>query len=472
MSASPSCDELIATFSSIAGCDSEFAASWLEASAWNLDVAVSTFMDNSGSSGSAPANSTEGGGLNPVQLDSFGAGMLPMQEERAPVPQFRDTLIDPALHTPQRMPQFPRVHPQEAFRDFTKEVGSAPADQARGQEVFGLMKRPKNLAEIYAAPTELCFVGTFEELRDAGRAQARNSAHLWGGKWLLVNIQSPIEFGSQKLNADTWRDETLRAIIGASFLFWQQYYDSPEGHKYCQRYLNTNELPHIGVVDPITGRLVKTWSGFKDAERLMDKLTEYADDPPQAASDPFEDPVEPKPPVFAGGGQSTSHGMPQQQEFPATIAAFMQANSQASNTTPSTPPSAVMEADPEPEVSTSHYAAGMIHLRLCDLHGPAVSSLALIWQAEWPEPLPDATGQSGAVLLAVRLPNGSRFQRAYPLDATLQQVFCAIHHCSGHKLKARPYQLTTMGSPPFSEPTATLASLGLVGRLAVNLAEA
>lgn len=162
-----------------------------------------------------------------------------------------------------------------------------------------------------------------------------------------------------------------------SFLFWQQYYDSPEGHKYCQRYLNTNELPHIGtspplltacyslpsrhgpwtgVVDPITGRLVKTWSGFKDAERLMDKLTEYADDPPQAASDPFQDPVEPKPPVFAGGGQSTSHGMPQQQEFPATIAAFMQANSnsQASNTTPPTPPSAVMEADPEPEVCCKH----------------------------------------------------------------------------------------------------------------------
>lgn len=161
-------------------------------------------------------------------------------------------------------------------------------------------------------------------------------------------------------------------------------------------------------------------------------------------------------------------------------------------------------------LATSHYAAGMIHLHLCDLHDLAVSSLALIWQAEWPEPLPDATGQSGAVLLAVRLPNGSRFQRAYPLDATLQQVFCAIHHCSGHKLKvpwhslspqprgnfifacvpilllllkskkfsdsvspqARPYQLTTMGSPPFSEPTATLASLGLVGRLAVNLAEA
>ena len=35
------------------------------------------------------------------------------------------------------------------------------------------------------------------------------------GKWLLINIQSPTEFASQQLNADTWRDETLTQIIGA-----------------------------------------------------------------------------------------------------------------------------------------------------------------------------------------------------------------------------------------------------------------
>ena len=93
-------------------------------------------------------------------------------------------------------------------------------------------------------------------------------------------------------------------------------------------------------------------------------------------------------------------------------------------------------------------------------------------EADWPEPLPDAMGEPGAVVLAIRLASGSRFQRGYPSTATLHQVFCAVHHCSGQKLKARKYQLTTMGSPPFYEPTATLASLGLVGRLAVNLAEA
>ncbi|NDJ15490.1 MAG: hypothetical protein EBY17_30655, partial [Acidobacteriia bacterium] len=33
-------------------------------------------------------------------------------------------------------------------------------------------------------------------------------------RWLLVNIQSPTEFASQQLNADTWHDETLQAWSG------------------------------------------------------------------------------------------------------------------------------------------------------------------------------------------------------------------------------------------------------------------
>jgi len=32
-------------------------------------------------------------------------------------------------------------------------------------------KRPKNLSEIYRPPTELCFNGTWDELRLAGRTQ-------------------------------------------------------------------------------------------------------------------------------------------------------------------------------------------------------------------------------------------------------------------------------------------------------------
>ena len=67
-----------------------------------------------------------------------------------------------------------------------------------------------------------------QELRAAGKAQS---------KWLLVNIQSPTEFASQQLNRDTWRDETLRMYVEASFLFWQQYHDQGAGEVYTRNYL-------------------------------------------------------------------------------------------------------------------------------------------------------------------------------------------------------------------------------------------
>ena len=39
----------------------------------------------------------------------------------------------------------------------------------------------------------------------------------------------------------------------ASFLFWQQYFDSPDGTKYSHYYLRDNSnLPHVGVIDPVS----------------------------------------------------------------------------------------------------------------------------------------------------------------------------------------------------------------------------
>jgi len=39
--------------------------------------------------------------------------------------------------------------------------------------------------------------------------------------------------------------------------------------------------PHIGLLDPVTGQMVKFWTGFVSAERLIDKLMDYADAPPK-----------------------------------------------------------------------------------------------------------------------------------------------------------------------------------------------
>jgi len=362
---------------------------------------------------------------------------------RAPLPQFRDTLIDsdPA----QRMPSRPSHsnaanHPLEAFRDFRSEgagaAGSSAGDGPAQAEVFGLTKKPKNLAEIYKAPTELSFVGSFDELRDAGREQRR---------WLLVNIQSPTEFASQQLNADTWRDETLCEVIKASFLFWQQYYDNELGSTYCRYYLNPPQgsLPHIGIVDPMTGELVKKWTGFTSSERLMDKLMDYADAPP---ADSFAEmpQLAPPPPwpvpmqaqaTVPGGEASESDA-----ELAAAIAASLERSTPASTEPP--PPAEAPAAEEEETIP-------------------------------WPDPpqLP-AQGTPDSVTLRVRLSTGP-FTRTFSLQHTLADVFCVIHHESEVKLSmAKTYQLVSPGEATYSDRDATLGSLGLKGRIAVNLSEA
>ena len=41
-------------------------------------------------------------------------------------------------------------------------------------------------------------------------------------KWMLVNIQSHLEFSSQNMNRDTFVDETVIALLRTSFVFWQR----------------------------------------------------------------------------------------------------------------------------------------------------------------------------------------------------------------------------------------------------------
>ena len=481
--------EAIANFMSIAGCDKEFAMSFLEANAWSLEMAVSNFLEpgagggmmgGGGGGGGGGAGAGAGGGMGANPAADFG---FEDDEPRAAIAQYRDTLIDPAMRVPQRAPPAASAanHPLEAFRDFRSEgdgdvsmegEGAAGEGGASGGahsgggggEVFGLAKKPKNLAEIYRAPTELCFVGTFEELREAGRREQ---------KWLLVNIQSPTEFASQRLNADTWTDETLRTVIDASFLFWQQYHDSPDGQTFCRFYLpaalgdSPSGLPHIAVVDPITGASVKTWTGFKDAERLMDKLMDYADEPPQdtmamlasldeGAMMPQAGQISPlskPPPAAAAGGSSAidrvgalaprGNLLPplaagdddEQAALEAAIAASLEGGDAARDGG-----AAATDAAPQP--------AG----------GPTDAEIDAMWGG------PPGDEAADGYPLKVRLLDGSTFMRKFSRDHTFRDVLAAIHF-AGPASRLDPtkeYKLAApFGGPKVCDKAATLGDAGI-----------
>ena len=145
----PSQEESIGTFMAIAGCDREFAASFLEANGWHLESAVNQFTDPGGGGMAAAGGSALGanpaGGFDPMGFED--------EEPRAKIEQYRDTLID--ADPAQRMPSMnstQQSHPLEAFRDLHGESGAVNGSGARStragndepKEVFGLPKRPKN----------------------------------------------------------------------------------------------------------------------------------------------------------------------------------------------------------------------------------------------------------------------------------------------------------------------------------------
>jgi hypothetical protein len=105
-------------------------------------------------------------------------------------------------------------------------------------------------------------------------------------KWILVNVQDREIFYCQALNRDIWKDPQIKATIKENFIFMQYQKGDPEGSQYIQYYFHAhgdpNAYPHIAIVDPRTGKVMKVWSGpsmptaSKILMRLHDILDKYS----------------------------------------------------------------------------------------------------------------------------------------------------------------------------------------------------
>ena len=217
---------------------------------------------------------------------------------------------------------------------------------------------------------------------------------------------------------------------GASFLFWQQYYDSPDGQTFCRFYLpsalgdSPSGLPLIAIVDPITGQMVKTWTGFKDTETLMDKLMDLADAPPVDLMD-------------------------------SAMAA--QANGEPSPLRSAAVPAGPTHADPprQPDFGTDAPAS------LAPSAGPTDEEIDALWGSPTEES-PDG------MQMRVKLPNGQNLTRRFLPNQTLHEVLVAVH-ATGHRLDpSKSYGLAAFGAAPAFGADKTLDSLGIT-RGAYNL---
>ena len=68
----------------------------------------------------------------------------------------------------------------------------------------------------------------------------------------------------------------VQDIVRGSFLLWQQQDKSGYGMRYISFYKPT-KYPHIGLLDPRTGQLLETISGYIEPDHFCSRLAEFLD---------------------------------------------------------------------------------------------------------------------------------------------------------------------------------------------------
>ncbi|KAF3942157.1 hypothetical protein ABW19_dt0207415 [Dactylella cylindrospora] len=188
-----------------------------------------------------------------------------MMERNRPTPRGGQSR-GPAGIFNQRAPEDPM-----AFGD-SDETQSSRRRRQLAQATNGaseVSSRASRLAEMYTPPFDLITRSDFSSARDIGKERS---------KWIMVNIQDSSVFDSQILNRDIWKDPAIKSTVKENFIFLQFARDSPEGEDYLRLYLNGGfgiDLPHIGIIDPRTGELLKSWTRVPDKNEFLIQLMEF-----------------------------------------------------------------------------------------------------------------------------------------------------------------------------------------------------
>lgn len=144
------------------------------------------------------------------------------------------------------------------------------------------------LQDIYTAPP--LQVSKFSFLAALNLAREKK-------KWLLINIQAATVPECGILNQEIWGDPDIADIISQSFVFLQLNHNDVRAEAYFGKYYgflyveedsagilyagNNREtiiqLPHIALLDPVSGYRWKVWEGpgLPDKERFLADMSEY-----------------------------------------------------------------------------------------------------------------------------------------------------------------------------------------------------
>ncbi|KAI1280941.1 hypothetical protein F5Y07DRAFT_386814 [Xylaria sp. FL0933] len=205
-----------------------------------------------------------------LQEELYGSGPGAADDAvRAPIAQTTETLAGPDLpwarNTGNPFDQAPSIWDDASTPPL---LPTTRPDQGPSRAAL--------LRDLFRPPHDLMSDATWDEARDEGKEDK---------KWIMVNLQDLDIFQCQVLNRDVWKDENLKALIKEHFIFLQYDKREPRAQSYTQLYFpngtheNSDNFPHVSIIDPRTGEQVKVWSGipFPTAGELYGDLTEFLD---------------------------------------------------------------------------------------------------------------------------------------------------------------------------------------------------
>eukprot|EP00929_Paragymnodinium_shiwhaense_P113721 TRINITY_DN82015_c0_g1_i1.p1 TRINITY_DN82015_c0_g1~~TRINITY_DN82015_c0_g1_i1.p1 ORF type:complete len:511 (-),score=152.93 TRINITY_DN82015_c0_g1_i1:80-1612(-) len=465
-----SSDEAVAEFVAFTGASPEDARNYLEMACQNLQQAINLFMEMGGGGGGgvpspgmraaqAPARGVpeiagSGGALAAggdadvaaeVAAVAAAAGIDAADEDavRAPIAAFDDQIIDDSQRGSRNQKNAMEAAIAADARDMKRRMSfDRDAEEAGGEwtcthcgnvNVAGRQacfrcghprdspadssggKQEKAINKLFAPPAYNQAAPFVDVMRLANEQR----------KWLLVNIQCSEQFVSHSLNRDVWRDETISELIDGSFVFWQRDNKATEGETFVNTYKVTGPLPCICIIDPRTGRSVKTWDGAKwkspdrAAELMFGFLDQHSlDAAPKAPSGP---------PSSAAAAVGASLNTPAvSSRAPAPQAAQQAAQAASTSAAATSAPSAAAAPSKPADEGRS----------LVDAPVSAAAAKESDVAAA-PEAMPEEPGADVEHLkVSFRMPSGQRVTRRFLPGDAVRQMFVVASALSGQALDA------------------------------------
>lgn len=244
----------------------------------------------------------------------------------------------------------------------------------------------QRLAQLFRPPFDIITVALLDEAKALGKQEK---------KWILINIQDPLEFQSQVMNRDFWSKKLIKDAVKENFIFLQYQRDLVNGENYVNFY-HIDECPHVAILDSWTGERVRKWDDghVPDVDQWLedieDFLTEFSLNP------------ESQNPVVTHKPKFDPNALTEEQQIELAMKQLMEGASKDT---------AIALDDPEPEPQTptaAGAAAPKDPFDAIDAH--------------------DHQEPSDGLRMQIRFPNGKRVVHKFADLEPVRAIFSFIKH--------------------------------------------